>query len=422
MANIIFYLKSEKADKQGKVSVLAQITHDYKSYRMKIGKAKLRDWNKKIQRLKLTSLSGKDYSNNASINDIINHIDSQAKNLFSITIIQKRKLTEEEIRNLLIAPDLNAIKKSTQFMDVFADFIEANKTDKALRTIMGYTTIRNFLINFENETNFKLNWNNIDSSFIDKLKKYIFTTKRKQQGYYAKIVRVLSTFLHWAQEREYYNGNIFEKLKADEPEKEVVFLSMDELMTLYNHDFGIDRLNKPRDLFCFAAFTGLRYCDVSSLQHEHISGKTLTKTQIKISEVKSIPLSKFALAILKKYSTNPYPLPIISGQKANKYIKECCKIIAKDQPEHQGFNRLVIDKKVYGSETIETPILLYNAIKFHIARKTFITNSIMLGVNIKVLQEMGAPKREKDLKKYIKITDAFKSEIMDKTWNKIGEV
>jgi hypothetical protein len=30
---------------------------------------------------------------------------------------------------------------------------------------------------------------------------------------------------------------------------------------------------------------------------------------------------------------------------------------------------------------------------------------------------MGAPKKEKDLKKYLKITDAFKSQVMDNTWN-----
>jgi len=46
----------------------------------------------------------------------------------------------------------------------------------------------------------------------------------------------------------------------------------------------------------------------------------------------------------------------------------------------------------------------------------------MLGVNIKALQDMGAPKKEKDLKKYLKITDAFKSEVMDNTWNTISSL
>jgi hypothetical protein len=35
----------------------------------------------------------------------------------------------------------------------------------------------------------------------------------------------------------------------------------------------------------------------------------------------------------------------------------------------------------------------------------------------KPLQDMGAPKKEKDLKKYLKITNAYKSQVMDNTWN-----
>ena len=46
MAQIVFYLKSEKLDKQGKISLLTQITSDYKVYRMKLGKVRLRYWNK----------------------------------------------------------------------------------------------------------------------------------------------------------------------------------------------------------------------------------------------------------------------------------------------------------------------------------------------------------------------------------------
>ena len=77
----------------------------------------------------------------------------------------------------------------------------------------------------------------------------------------------------------------------------------------------------------------------------------------------------------------------------------------------------MIKKSLIGRETTEVSLPLNESITFHTARKTFITNSIMLGVNIKALQDMGAPKKEKDLKKYLKITDAFKSQVMDNTWN-----
>lgn len=42
-------------------------------------------------------------------------------------------------------------------------------------------------------------------------------------------------------------------------EKEVVreFLTMDELMTIYQKEFSLPRLALVRDVFIFAAFTGL---------------------------------------------------------------------------------------------------------------------------------------------------------------------
>jgi hypothetical protein len=43
--------------------------------------------------------------------------------------------------------------------------------------------------------------------------------------------------LHWAEGRNYYKGDIYAKLRTEEPEKKVIFLSMDELMTLMNYDF-----------------------------------------------------------------------------------------------------------------------------------------------------------------------------------------
>jgi integrase len=420
MAQIVFYLKSEKPDKHKKVSLLAQITSDYKPYRMKLGKVRVKDWNKSKQRLNYPStLSEKEYQENLEINNLINNIETKARALFNSAIEEKRKLTESEIKNLLNVPEEPVIKKNYSFFEVFSEFIESNKPDKAERTIKGYTTVKNYIYNFQEHTRYYITWDNIDVTLVDKLKKYTFVTQKKQAGYYAKITRVLSTFLHWAEERNYYKGNIYDKLKAEEPEKEVIFLHLDELMTLMNYDFKNPRLNKVRDLYCFASFTGLRYSDVISLRNEHIKGRMLTKTQKKTGQVNTIPLSDLALEILNRNKGNEKPLPGMAIQNLNEYIKECCAKIAAEQSSLAGFNRLVIKKMVIGSEVTEEALPLHKAITFHTARKTFITNSIMLGINIKALQDMGAPKREKDLRKYLKITDAFKTEVMNETWNKL---
>lgn len=67
MTEIQFYLKSEKLDKHGKVTLIASIYCNYKAYRMKLGKVRIRDWNKKSQRLRLSSLTAKEYDDNSKM-------------------------------------------------------------------------------------------------------------------------------------------------------------------------------------------------------------------------------------------------------------------------------------------------------------------------------------------------------------------
>ena len=55
-------------------------------------------------------------------------------------------------------------------------------------------------------------------------------------------------------------------------EKEVIreFLTMDELLSIYHKEFSLERITVVRDVFIFAAFTGLAFIDVQQLSPEHI--------------------------------------------------------------------------------------------------------------------------------------------------------
>ena len=49
-----------------------------------------------------------------------------------------------------------------------------------------------------------------------------------------------------------------------------------------------------------------------------------------------IPLNKFSREILERYKDTIHePLPVISDQKFNKYIKECCKIVEIDTLDYK---------------------------------------------------------------------------------------
>ena len=55
-------------------------------------------------------------------------------------------------------------------------------------------------------------------------------------------------------------------------EKEVIreFLTLEELQTIYQKEFTVERIVLVRDIFIFAAFTGLAFIDVQQLSPEHL--------------------------------------------------------------------------------------------------------------------------------------------------------
>ncbi len=102
-------------------------------------------------------------------------------------------------------------------------------------------------------------------------------------------------------------------------------MTEEELTTLYNFKSDDEKLLRVRDLFCFQCFTGVRYGDLQSISREDIrNGVWHLRTQ-KTREPLQIPLTNKAISILHKYAEWPEPLPIISNQKANEYIKDLCK-------------------------------------------------------------------------------------------------
>ena len=77
------------------------------------------------------------------------------------------------------------------------------------------------------------------------------------------------------------------------------------LMTIYQKEFSLPRLALVRDVFIFAAFTGLAFIDVQQLAAEHIVQDNnghywIRKTRQKTTNMCNIPLlTGYHLAISK---------------------------------------------------------------------------------------------------------------------------
>jgi site-specific recombinase XerD len=133
---------------------------------------------------------------------------------------------------------------------------------------------------------------------------------------------------------------------------------------------------RVRDLFIFAAYTGLAYCDVQEFDFAKMTEKVGDLYYIDGSRLKTgsnffTPILPPAMEILKMYE---YTLPKISNQKANDYL-------------HLIESRLGINK----------------SITFHVARHSFATIALSHDVPIDKVARMMGHKDIKTTQIYAKI-------------------
>jgi site-specific recombinase XerD len=172
--------------------------------------------------------------------------------------------------------------------------------------------------------------------------------------------------------------------------KEVVreYLSEDELVTMTNKQFAVDRLGQVRDIFLFSCYTGLAFVDVFQLTPsciaKGIDGKQWIFTARQKTDTPTrIPLLPPAQAILDKYKDHPKcvcgnkVLPVLSNQKMNAYLKEIADICG-----------------------------ITKTLTFHIARHTFATTvTLNNDVPIESVSKMLGHKSIKITQHYAKIID-----------------
>ncbi|HTA83480.1 MAG TPA: site-specific integrase [Bacteroidia bacterium] len=148
------------------------------------------------------------------------------------------------------------------------------------------------------------------------------------------------------------------KLKYTKTQRKA--LTKEEVDRLIKYDFSHSAtLQRIKDVFCFAIFSGLRFSDIMALRATDVSKIKdryfLCIRQIKTKEELTIPLLRNAENILLKYSeyqlATGYTLPHLTNQKINLYLK-----IIGDAINVQGLTFHV------ARHTFATTILLSNQI------------------------------------------------------------
>ena len=166
---------------------------------------------------------------------------------------------------------------------------------------------------------------------------YLKTEKGCQQNTVIRYMKCLKKITNLARANDWMAKDPFLGIRFHEKEVVREFLTMDELQTIYHKEFPLERLTLVRDVFIFAAFTGLAFIDVQQLAPEHIvrdnnGNLWIRKPRQKTKNMCNIPLLDIPQEILRKYADHPtcrkkgVLLPVPCNQKMNSYLKEIADI------------------------------------------------------------------------------------------------
>lgn len=212
-------------------------------------------------------------------------------------------------------------------------------TDYALITVRRYESCRRYLAELIRQRYGKEDrpLAEVNGELVRAFAFYLKTEKGCQQNTVIRYMKCLKKITNLARANDWMAKDPFLGIRFHEKEVIREFLTMDELQTIYRKEFPLERLTLVRDVFIFAAFTGLAFIDVQQLAPEHIvrdnnGNLWIRKPRQKTKNMCNIPLLDIPQEILRKYADHPtcrkkgVLLPVPCNQKMNSYLKEIADI------------------------------------------------------------------------------------------------
>lgn len=354
-----------------------------------------------------------------------------------ISDVEKRyKLDKKTFSPQMVIDSLKALKQpetkkdepGVNIIDFIHRFVKDSTGTHRPGTLKVYTGLVAHLTEFENSIGLKVTFDNIDVAMLRRFQSFLaqakYRTSSKGKTYErsmnditaAKQISTLKTLLNYARTTYKVKVNPDYKdytVSRKDSEFEVITLTQDEFMAIYNLDLSENkRLAAVRDVFCFSCATGLRFSDLEQLRREHIrKDNTIRMTAAKTGQKLVIPLNPISYSILQKYADKLSPLPIISNQKTNTYIKEIGKLAGIDTPIEKVRSR--------GVKKITKTFNKYDLLSIHVGRKSFITLSLEKGIAVQEVMSLSGHTTFKAFKRYVDVNDSRKKTVMAEAWGEV---
>ena len=269
-----------------------------------------------------------------AITAVLEEIRTKAYNKFLQLQGQNINVTPERLKQALLGKDQVQPRGYVEIFDQWlVEYSKMVGITTSKRTLDKYILVRNRLQDYiASQLGVKdISLEEVTPKFLSNFDNYLRIEYNMANNHAMKIRQKLRTIYKVAIDNGWVSKNPFSTVKIhfDPVERDV--LTKSELAALIQTDMIFDRLEKMRDIFVFACFTGLAHCDVAGLTKENIitdeAGQVWLKThRQKTSEVVDIPLLEIPQLIIKKYQgmkeLNGKLLPTLTNSCSNLYLKE----------------------------------------------------------------------------------------------------
>jgi len=333
--SILFYILRTRLLKNGEAPIKVRITIDGVSDEANIKRSiPVKKWNQSKGLSK-----GNDRSDN-ELNDYIEDLNTSIKQIY------KEMVKDGEFYNPSII-----LKKSfsidRKIRTVLSTFKEHNEECRRLIDSgkYAYSTVNrydNCLVSLTKviKQEYKkddISFNEFTGEVIHKYEMYLRIEKNLSENTLVRYMKAIKKICNLAISNGWMKVDPFAGKKFKQPRTYPVFLTMDEIDTIANKEFTIERLDLVRDVFLFCCYTGLAFIDVANLTRENIvrdnkGSYWIYKTRCKTNVKFNVPLLELPLSIIEKYKDHPMCkskgiiLPVMCNRKMNSYLKETADI------------------------------------------------------------------------------------------------
>lgn len=383
--SVLFFLKEPKNYASGIIPVYMRITVDGHPKEMTTARhCDPQSWNRKAE---------KAFGKTAQVKELNNHLTALQVKAFEarrLLIENSKEITAEAIKNLLTGQS----EKARMILDGFSHHNEQMKA--LVNKEFSPATLERYKTSLEHTRSFiqwKYNKEDLEITKLDFdfVTDYEFWLKSVRKCNHNTTIKYISNFrkiINRCIRSGWLTKDPFLGFKMTKREVERTALSKQEIQARGDKTFLSERLTQVRDIFLFCCYTGLAYADIKKLKRSEIAigidgEKWIFTNRQKTETASRIPLLPTSLAIMERYNQHTHcsnedrPLPVLSNQKMNSYLKEIADTCG-------------IEKKF----------------TFHIARHTFATTvTLSNGVPIETVSKMLGHKNLRTTQHYAKIID-----------------